>query len=362
MWGRRVLYLFVFLIVVGGFAQDITENPERPLNRKAGRILKLEQVMRIESEGEGYYLSSPSKLEFDHEGNLYVRDVTHSNAPPNFFKFSPSGRFLKKLLRQGEGPGEIQSMFHYAISDNEIHAMDMMRPKIVMMDLNGEFIREYKLEGDTFNSCLGLWDGKLALLKMVPPYERKTSRLYDDEMKIVLVSDDGKTREEVHSFQRKSFYISLAQGGGWKDWDPFISVLGENGRLYVCHTQEYMIEVLDLKTRGIVQRFRRKFPRVRYNVRPWESEFAKKFGAPIKKYDNDIRDLMLNGRTLWVKTSAVIDGKGTLYDIYDPDGKYADSFYVDLPGSVLRIAGEFLFTVETDAESLPYIAKYKILN
>ena len=57
------LLLFVsFLFQLG--AQEIIENPEKPLSKNAGRVFELKEVMRIR-DGHGFYFSSPIGLKVD---------------------------------------------------------------------------------------------------------------------------------------------------------------------------------------------------------------------------------------------------------------------------------------------------------
>ncbi len=359
---KRFPYIIIFLIFVNVFAQEIIENPEKPFNKNADRILKLEQVMRIDGEGEGYYFNGANSLKFDDEGNIYIRDFWHTNLAPNFLKFSPDGKFLKNLFKQGEGPGEIQSAFDFDVAGSEIYVLDMMKRKVVTTDKEGGFVKEFKLEADFFDEFIGLFGDWLVFLKKVPPYERKASRLYDDQMTILFISKDGQRKKEVFTFLRKTFYISLALGGGAMNWDPFISVLGEDGLIYACRTQEYKVEVLDLKSGKIINRFKRKYPRARYEMRKGLEDFIKRYNAPKRKFENDIQDLFLNKDFLWVKTSTVIKGKGTLFDIFDINGRFVDSVYINLSGRILRITGDYLFGSETDEEGLPSVVKYRMIG
>ena len=61
-----------------------------------------------------------------------------------------------------------------------------------------------------------------------------------------------------------------------------------------------------------------------------------------------------------VNTSTEDDEKGTLFDLFNQNGIFVDSFYIFVKGRVLGIYGDFIYAAERDEDYLPYIVKYKI--
>jgi len=310
--------------------------------------------MRIKSEGDGYYYNDVNELQIDKSGNIYISDSWSSRTRSHFLKFLPDGKFLKDLYRQGEGPGEIQSGFGFALTDSEIYVYDYTKRKIVVTDKDGKFITEFK---KSFNELIGIFRDWIVFLRKDIPYERKTSRLYDVKNVIVFVSKDGQIEKDFYAFSNKEFYVSMAQGGGGMSWDPFISAIG-NDKLFVCSSREYLIEVLDLESGKIISGFKREYSHVKHEKRKWEDTFISKYNAPRIKFDSDIEDLFYDRGFLWVKTSTKDDLKGYLYDLYDSDGRFLDSFYIKAP--LLRIDNNYLYTSEYDQDHLPYVVKYRI--
>lgn len=348
----------VTLLALVGFFQE-RANPKQPLHPNPGRVLKLAEVMRIPGEGEGYYFEGARDLEIDAAGNLYICDSWSSARKAHLLKFSPEGKFVKDLYRQGEGPGEILSSYDFALSGTEIYILDNMKRKVVVMDTDGNFKAEFKKETSPFNDFMGIYEDWLVFSRKDYPLERKTSRLYDVKNAIVLVSKDGKTEKELCALAHQEFYISAAQGGGGMGWDPFEAAIGRD-RMFVCSTQKYRIQVLDLATAKIVSSFTRNYPRVEHAARDWEKKFVSQYNAPKREYENDIAALLFDGKFLWVQTSTESKEKGVLYDLFDPEGRFVDSFYVNLKGRILKIDGEFLFASITDLNDLPNLVKYRI--
>jgi hypothetical protein len=358
---KRFIPLLVFIVLTAVYAQEIIENPRTPKNDNAGRVLELREEMRIDGEGEGYYYNGASKLRIDNSGNIYIRDSWSSQQRSHLLKFSPDGKFLKDLYRQGEGPGEIQSGFNFALSDSEVFLYDWMKRKIVVMSPDGKFMHEFKIKSGSMGDFIGIFKDWLVFSRSKHPTERKTSKLYDIENFIVFVSKDGQIEKDVFAFSTQQFFISLTQGGGGMVWDPFIKEIGDN-KLYVCHSSEYLINALDLNTGEITAQFKRNYPRVKHEQQKWEKDFVSKFNAPKKKFEHDVEGLFYDRGRLWVKTSIEDEEKGSLFDLFDSKGQYLDSFYINIKGRVLKIDGDYLYSGERDEDELPLVVKCRIID
>lgn len=358
---KKLAPLLFFTAFIAVPAQQMSDNPKTPQNKNAGRVLKLIEVMRIAGEGEDYYHNGANQLQIDKSGNIYLCDSWTSARRSHLLKFSSGGQFLKDFYRQGEGPGEIQSAYNFSLDDSEIFAYDYMKRKIVVMDLEGNFKREFKNKSGSFNEFIGIFKNWLVFSRRDRPHELKKSRLYDVKNVVVFISKDGLIEKDFWTFTNKSFIISPNQGGGFMHWDPFISVIGED-KLYVCRSQGYLIEVLDLEKGKIVSRFKRKYPRVKHELGDSEKKFISKYNAPKKKFEPDIEGLLYSCGHLWVKTSTANEENGTLYDIYDIDGSFLDSFFINIKGRIVKIDCDFLYSSELDEDLLPCVVKYRIAD
>lgn len=352
--------LVVQFLFIPHLAQETDVNSKNPLHKNPRRQLKLKEVLRIQGEGESYFFSFPNKFQVFSNGNFLFSDQWTSNQRPQLMMFSHNGKFLNNFLRAGEGPGEIQSMFDFGISNSEVFIYDYAKRKIVVMDMNGEFVEEWSNKRERYEEIVGVYGEGIVIQKTLGPTERKESRLYEEKDVISLVARNGHSSNDIYTFTKKKFYISLSQRGGMMHWDPFICTL-ENEKVFVCHSREYMIEVLNLDSRKIVHRFSREYERVKHQKGDWEDEFIKKFNAPRIKFDQDIKALFSNEGLLWVWTSTTDDEKGALFDIFSQEGIFLDSFYINIVDfGLLCIDGDFIYIAERDEDYLPYIVKYKI--
>jgi hypothetical protein len=127
-------------------------------------------------------------------------------------------------------------------------------------------------------------------------------------------------------------------------------------------TRDYLVETLDLNKGQIVNRFKRKYPSVKYKDRGWEKSFYEKFSAPKLKYEIDIVGLFLNNDSLWVRTSTSDKEKGDLFDVFDAKGGFIDSFYIGPGRTLLNSTGNIVYILEKDKVENYLLIKYKIMG
>jgi len=347
------LFLFIFASII--FAQEIIENPKKPLSKNAGRVLRLKEVMSIVDEPGKFYFRSPGEVKIAKDGSIFVSD----RRGYNFLRFSPDGKFLKNLYKKGEGPGEIQDYFEYALSQNEIYIYDLYKRKIIRMDKDGSLINEFKTYTGMYNEYIGIFRDWLVFMKKVLPEKRDKVQMYQVKNTIVLLSKDGKKENESHVFLNKRFYVAYS---GMVVWDPFNSVFDENsGYLYVSCTREYMIHILDLNRGKVIKSFKRKYKRVPYQMKSQDEEnFIRRVNAPRKKYEQDINRLHLFNGLLWVETSTKNKERGIMIDVFNNKGQFMDNFYLALDGYLMSVQNNSIFVGERDEDGNIVIKKYII--
>ena len=358
---RIGVFLGCFFITAYLLPQDVVKNGRVPLNPDGGRVLNIEEVLRIEGEGEGYFHNGATALDVDGEGNIYIQDAWSTAIPMHFLKFSPDGRFIKDLYRQGEGPGEIANMYEFVLGDDVIYVFDMTKRKLIVFSMEGELVEEIKHEKDGLSELLGLHGGGLVAVRREYPVERPTSGLYDILHHIGLLPCEGGEPKPPLTLSQKSFFIASGLGGGGMSWAPSILALRQ-GKIAACTTCNYLVEVYDLDKKKVITRFNRRYPRIKYEMQDRMKDFVNKFNAPKKKYVNDIKNLFIDGDFIWVETSTVDEEKGKLFDLFDDQGRFLDSFFIPIEGQIVKISCDAVFSTEQNDEGLPVIVKYKILE
>jgi hypothetical protein len=235
-----------------------------------------------------------------------------------------------------------------------------MTIKIIQTDLNGELIKQTRIESGPYNGFYGVFKDWLVFLRDIfPPPTKRKSKLQDLPCSIRLVSQDAKIEKDNYVFQRQMFF----HPNGMTSWTRWASILsGDCNRLYVSHTRDYLIEALDLNKGQVAVRFKRKYPSVKYKERGWEHDFYKKFNAPKIRYEIDIAGLFINKDSLWAKTSTNDKEKGDLFDVFDSQGRFIDSFYLGAGRTLLNPYGDTVFVLEKDQAENYRLIKYKIME
>ncbi len=125
---KKYLGLFLSVVLLSWFAssQTFIENSSKAKNKNAGRILELEELMRITDENAEFFFQRPFRLNLDQDGFIYFQDGDF------FLKFTPEGDFVKNLSHIGQGPGEVQSI-SYNIQGELINIWDSQSKKVVFL-------------------------------------------------------------------------------------------------------------------------------------------------------------------------------------------------------------------------------------
>lgn len=335
-------------------SQEVVNNSDKSLNPEAGRVLRLEKVFEIKDEPGEFYFRWPNSLLLDSQENLSVLDEDQ------LLKFSPEGTFVRNLYKKGQGPGEISTryqMVSYFIHQDELFVYDGVA-KILHFGGDGKLIKEITQTAGRFSELLGMSDDGFYMRYQTPALQGNPDfREIDNQ--IHLLSLDGSSAEKILGFTSK-IYSGPNFG---MDWDKYSHLFNPNdGSLYVTHTCEYQIVKADLKLGKKIVSFNRDYPRVKFVIPEGSESFYEKFNPPKKKFENDVLGMYLNNNNLWVKTSTVDKDKGILFDVFDPQGRYLDSFYLNINGDLELADGDHIFITERDEEENISIKKLKILN
>lgn len=350
---KKIIVLLPSLMVLTFFlpSQEIIQNPRKPLSSDAGRILEVEEAFRITDESGEFFFKWASRLQVAEDGSIFLTDESQ------FLKFTPDGKYLKNIFIKGQGPGEIQSSFYfYHLQDENIFVYDPMNRKIIFMDQEGKLIDEFKLK-ERYVQFIGLWEDNFILTKyFYPDFEEPTGKVFEIPGKIFFISKEGDIMNECSGIPWKMF---IAPNIGVRI--PILAaIISEDGKAcFISDPDEYLVSVLDLEKLEFVRKFKRDYPRVKRPKRKTPSRSSIKI--PEIKYENDIVYLYNFKGNLWVETSTNDDKKGTLYDVFNREGQYIDSFWLDV-GELINTHGDYLFVRERDEDGNISIVKYRVLE
>jgi hypothetical protein len=359
-----IVFATSILIFSAARSQQIIENPAQPKSKSAGRIVKLERLLSIKDAGPDSPFRGPYDLQVGNDGSIYFYDNFE------FFRFGPDGKFIFKVIRPGQGPGEASMRTVALVTDDAVVIQAGSPPKIMSFDLSGHLKDEKRLEStqvfdDLFisaNSIFGLIQGR-------PPEPAEIKEGYlDVPAWLYKISADFQNQVRKISFPIQN-YILQSGGVAW----PRASLdfaLKDDETLFVSHTAGYGISKCNLRSGSIEKIFKRKYARVKL---PQKKEPPRRPGvleAPPYQYYYDIGRLLVYKDQLWAVTSTRDSNQSRLVDVYDMDGHYIDNFYLQYPeglshahfsSSDVTIAGDFLYSIDEERDGTMSVNKYRIL-
>ncbi len=335
---------------------------------------KLRPEVVIRDFGKGYRLLLPWNLKTDAEGNIYVLNGNRMGRFYELLKFSANGKFIKKIAKKGQGPGEATDIANYLIKDGKIYIHDSGNSKIMIKDLKGALQEEFRVFYNGGETLKSIEDG------------------------VYYFSVSGAcpiVRTEVKNCPIR--FSRWSKKGGWKKGNTVFArrvyhIVGENGEIgritmgefigeckgkytFINDTAEYLIKVYDMEEDRIVRKITRKYERVKSKKGEEREEGGVMLGskwyyAPPRKYRDDIQKILIEGEKLWIFTSRTDPGKGILVDEFTTQGGYIRNLWLHFFYKVnyrrlkyvpMAMAKDYLYTVEEDEEGNPLIVKYRLL-
>lgn len=360
--GAAVAGLLLWLSTFGA-AQQIVENPKNPASKNAGRVLPLKEVARITDEKGKFFFVQPFNVLTGRDGSVYVQEYKQ------LLKFDPQGRFVKNLVKRGQGPGELDdNLTDVIVREKDVILWSSNNYKFIRLDLDGRLIEDKKLIQGFLGTLLGVRGGRSYFLRFERDLDKPRARIngiFEDNYRLVVVPDGGNAVPTP--FLMPCTVAARFSSGSASIMSISRAIpLDVDGRLvFVFHSPEYLIKGLDLETGEVVRAFRREYDRVRYG-------YKAPAGYPqelVPKYHNDLCRLLWRNGELWAVTSTLDPRKGILVDVFSREGKYLDNFYLPLfkirknnPQyyAPMAIHGDFLYLLEADEDDLISLVKYEI--
>lgn len=325
----------------------------------------LEEVMRIKDDGKKVIFKTPQDLSLSKDGSLLFMDFIGT---PCLYKFSRDGQFVFQALEEGQGPRECRYATKFFIQGNRIRVQAWLPPKVIDYDLDGRYIKEIRTD-----STKGLWflksiDGKIYAIRDEIPHSNSKHKegLIETPFRLFDISKDFKKWRSLYDFPVRHYI----KQGRWLRRD-MIDAVAYDHFLFIVHTAEYRIVKFDLQRAQIERIFKRKYDRQKIQQEKGEIEDREARGLrpPPSEYYFDIFGIHVFRNSLWAITSTAKDNDSKrLVDVFDMEGKYIDSFYLQFPlnnkthwiGNSLLTDSGFIFIPEQDQDGFVSIGKYRI--
>ncbi len=356
----------IFMGAAIAAAPQVIENPRNPPAPNAGRVLALKEVARITDEKGKFFFVQPLAVFTGRDGAVYVQEYKQ------LLKFDAQGKFAGNLLKKGEGPGELNdNLTDVIVREKDIVLWSSNSLKLIRIDLEGRLLEDKKPAQIPLGDLLGAFDGRYFFLKWEMTERPKVNGIYADDRRLYIVPEEGEALRTAclmpltYSFQIRTF--GARSGVSISTISRPMPLAADDRSVFLFHSPEYLIKLLDLETGGVVRSFRRDYDRVKYREKTPPGYPAEL----VPKFHNDLCRLLWRKDRLWAVTSTVDPKKGILVDVFDREGRYIDNFYLPLfkirrnnPQYYAPMAayGDFLYLLEADEDDLISLIKYEIIE
>lgn len=371
---RIVAILLAFPLSLGAAslspAQTRVDNPARALAKNAGRVVDLKEVLRIWDDGDTAVFKIPRELALGPDGSLYFIDYDKG---PRLYRFSREGKLVSKLLKTGQGPGEAQNPSGFLVTEDRIRVLSWIPPKIIDFGLDGRYLKESRVVEDTHGLWyLGVSEGRIYVIRdeVFRSAAWGNSGVFTIPNAAYEVSPDFLSWKKLCEFPVRM----LVKGRRAFRLDPIDADI-QGTSLFVLHTAEYRVDEFDLRSGALKRVIARKYERVKNKAVEEEDPDPETRGVdfPEDPYVWDVGRIHAAAGKLWVFTSSEKpDGDEQLVDVFDAEGRFADSVVLRYPPgkrnhraasrwTVLSDDGLFIIP-EQEADGLISIGWYRIAD
>ena len=315
------------------------------------RTVRLQEKWRIGADDEDVLLGIITRVLVDDANNIYLLDQQLSEVQV----FSPDGVHLKTLGRRGDGPGEVNNPGDMVfMPDGTLGLVQIFPGKIVQLTRDGDPAGEFVPDtgGAQAGGFLALVNcraagGNLVLSGIkIRPNEEGNGQLRDFFVRSYAA--DGTRRAEYLTKQAEWIF-----GPGFKfreidnDFIWWRMDVGPDGRLVVCEPRyDYALSVYapDGTLERVIEREYESWERNEQVLARFEAimegqaaNFPFAVEREVETMEQDVNDLRVaaDGR-IWVLPSRPMyepePGSFATYDVFDPDGTFAEQVEVVCPG------------------------------
>ncbi len=368
---RRIPVIVLTMLVLAASlrGQPKIDNPKRPLAKNAGRLVYLDEVLRIRDDGKTAIFGNAQKLTLGRDGSLLFLDYAGGG---RLYRYGPDGELIFKALQKGQGPGECQHPIDFFFAGDVVRVISWIPPKVLDLDFNnGRCLREIKVEEDSHGLWfLGVADGKIYGIRdeLFSSAAFGNAGVFPIPNSVYEISPDFKTWRKLYEFP-----VRMVTGKGRAARLDMIDASLRGSTLYILHTAEYRVVQFDLRTGRVERIITRAYDRVRSALAKGDVQDPEERGLdiPSDRYMFDVFEIHAIGENLWVLTSTrKPDGDDQQVDVFDAAGRYVDSFLLRFPAGgrnhirarrkALITDDGYFFIPEEEEDGLVSIGKYRI--
>lgn len=220
------------------------------ISLETGKLLEIDSAS-IKSEKGAFF----SNVDRDQEGNIYLLDMYNVIVR----KFSKEGKLLKSFLQKGEGPGELMFALNVRISGNNLWAS--FADQFCRFDREGTFLEKKQFKrryGEIIHVDENTFIGTYDRFEEGKKIGNAVALINKDEQvltELLAVDDPNIGHSELRVEGRGFRFVSVGI-------TPLLrsAYSGENGKLYLCASNDYKIYVknLNAETQIVIHNLEKK--------------------------------------------------------------------------------------------------------
>ena len=222
---------------------EIVVNHMKPYKIKGeSNVLNLEEEFIIDLEEDSLAevgIAEVGGFDIDNNGNIFFWSLESTDR--FIFKFNGNGKYVESFGRFGQGPGEMELVYNFRINDrSEILISDVRQKKIIVLNLDGDFINKFPIAPNHFMATL-LENGNILAMKSIfDPEEGVT------ESPIVICNKDLKDIKVLHQGQKLPNWVRAKKINGIGLYTNFYPWSIVKGNIYIGSVgDEYEFLVFD---------------------------------------------------------------------------------------------------------------------
>ena len=371
-----VMSKFVFILVVALFIHSwligaIIKNPDKP--EKGQWDVKPQKEWQLDAIGNDL-LVNVKGMKVDQKWNLFIAEAKNMK----FYVLNPGGKLLVSFGREGQGPGELQSIGTFYLLKNHLISPEMVKYHI--FSTKGEFIKDVNTR-KWLHYKLFIDKEQLVILSHLP------FRANNNPNYIELYNMKTDTRKKLAELKLKEGFLRYVSGGTriavpGKKTVPEIVMATDFKSLFYGNSGQYKISKIDFTGKELLSfsiEGRKKNRVSKIAKRKYFESNSRFIYTHPKKVVNGLLEKVPDESPYFSRI--LIDPKGWIYillidlenpnqqamDIFSPEGKYLYHSVINLSKdfeNILTLAFSFakseLFVFGDDVEGERQLVKYKI--
>lgn len=378
----NILYVLLLLISASVFQTTAFAEAQSLKEIYATGTAKLSAELTIDDSSlpDGVFFGQIYHFALDRSGTVYACDVRAHNIK----KFDSTGKFIKVIGRQGQGPGEFNRPWDVAVSRDGIIVYDMGNRRLCALTAEGEHLKSVTIQRADGNprKMKGLPNGDVGIEREMIHFGEGDK---PQDCVILIYAPDLTPKKTIISHPVWRNKYRQIQGMFTNIVQPFTpqvhwDVTSESNMI-IGFAADYTIEIHHVE-KGKISTFLHKYEPVKVTDEDKEKFFAGLTSSTSNgsrmEIPKEIKEMTEFPKNKPAFTNILVDPEGNIlvfpsqkisdtaeivFDAFDPDGTFIGRVKLSSKSSFphnAEVHNGFIWVIEHDEVGLTKIVKYRI--